>query len=113
MDAPLIRFWLRELPAVLTVLVLVGGIALFYYWLYPRPGQQDRLSGEITGFHGFLNKRQFGNTVRASVRLGSGLIVQVPLPRSGPALHCRRGDSIALIGNGGLYRVGPEACSGR
>jgi hypothetical protein len=111
MVAPYPRFWLREVPAALTVLILVGGLALFYYWIYPRPREQDRrLSGQIIGFHGALNRAQFGNTVRASVRLHSGLTVQVPIPRSGPVFRCRKGDAVALIRNGGLYRVAANAC---
>ena len=107
-----LRHFLREILAGLGILCVLVGLVLLYRWIYAAPPEDDRLvEGQIVGFHGFLLKGEFRNVVLASVRLPDGRIVNVPMPRSGRAAHCRKGDRVKLVRNGVRLRIAGEGCA--
>jgi hypothetical protein len=106
-----LRHFRREILAGLGIFPVLIGLVLLYRWMYAtRPQDDRRLEGEIVGFHGRLIEGEFRNLVLASVRLPDGRIANVPMPPSGRAAHCRKGDRVKLVRNGVRFHVAGNGC---
>jgi hypothetical protein len=108
-----IRHWFRDAPAILAVAVVLVGLVGGFAWFNLRPPSADhQVEGRITGFQGRLIKGEFRNEVLAAVRLTDGRRVISPMPQWARGAHCRVGDPVKLVENGGLYRLSGQGCPG-
>jgi|JI10StandDraft_1071094.scaffolds.fasta_scaffold184855_3 hypothetical protein len=100
----MLRERLREIAAILIVLVFLGGLALFYQWQLPE-GKPRRVEARVVGFDSLIAHRYYlrGSETYATLALPNGQLVRLLLPNDG--MGCRRDDLVWVAEYNNRYRV--------
>ena len=89
---------------------LVAAIVAADWLRTPPSAPPEREPAEIVTFRSMMMEGQLPATVLAQMRLESGMLVMLPIPKSARTRQCRAGDRVQLIRRGSRLYFPVEGC---